>query len=127
MQVTQQYYRDKRYINIAGNDYSEEAKHIDPDKVRNVQFDLTITESQTTPAFRQQTNEFLMQLFGAGQISIEDLLENGAFPFADRLLQSIEKKKQEMAEMQQQMQSEQGINAQVQPDEQLLQQMMQQK
>ena len=92
-----------------------------------IQFDLTITESQTTPAFRQQTNEFLMQLFGAGQISIEDLLENGAFPFADRLLQSIEKKKQEMAEMQQQMQSEQGINAQVQPDEQLLQQMMQQK
>lgn len=127
MQVTQQYYRDKRYINIAGNDYSEEAKHIDPDKVRNVQFDLTITESQSTPTFRQQTNEFLMQLFGAGQISIEDLLENGAFPFADRLLQSIEKKKQEMAEMQQQMQSEQGINAQVQPDEQLLQQMMQQK
>ncbi len=100
MQVTQQFYRDKRYINIAGADYSEEAKMIDPDKVRNVQFDLTIKESASTPAFRQMANEFLLQLFGAGQISVEELLENGDFPFADRLLQSISKRKEEMQQMQ---------------------------
>lgn len=100
MQVTQQFYRDKRYINIAGADYSEEAKMIDPDKVRNVQFDLTIKESASTPAFRQLANEFLLQLFGAGQISVEELLENGDFPFADRLLQSISKRKEEMQQMQ---------------------------
>ena len=96
MQVTQQFYRDKRYLNIAGADYSQEAKLIDPDRVRNVQFDLTIKESPSTPAFRQLANDFLMQLFGAGQISVEELLENGDFPFADRLLQSIAKRKEEM-------------------------------
>ena len=100
MQVTQQYYRDKRYINIAGSDYSEESKMIEPEKVRNVQFDLTIKESSATPTYRQASNEFLLQLFGAGQITIEDLLENGDFPFADRLLQSIAKRKEEMASMQ---------------------------
>ena len=30
-----------------------------------------------------------------GQISLEMLLENGSFPFSDRLLQSINKLKQE--------------------------------
>ena len=44
-------------------------------------------------------NEFLLQLFGAGQISVEELLENGDFPFADRLLQSISKRKEEMEQM----------------------------
>lgn len=41
-----------------------------------------------------------MQLFTSGQIMIEDLLENGAFPFADRLLQSIQKRKEEMRQAQ---------------------------
>lgn len=100
MQTIQQYYREKRYINISGNDYSEEAKWFDPERVKNVHFDLTITESTSTPAYRQQMNDFLMQLFASGQIMIEDLLENGAFPFADRLLQSIQKRKEEMIQAQ---------------------------
>ena len=45
-------------------------------------------------------NDLLMQLFASGQIMIEDLLENGAFPFADRLLQSIQKRKEEMIQAQ---------------------------
>ena len=32
-----------------------------------------------------------------GRISLEMLLENGSFPFSDRLLQSLEKQKQELA------------------------------
>lgn len=100
MQVAQQFYKDKRYINIAGGNYSEEARNIDPSKVRDVKFDLTIKESITTPAYRTIANDFLMQLFTAGQISVKDLLENGDFPFADRLLQSISKREEEMAQAQ---------------------------
>ncbi|MCH5328527.1 MAG: hypothetical protein J1E02_05870 [Coprobacter sp.] len=102
MQTIQQYYHEKRYINISGSDYSEEAKWFDPERVRNVHFDLTITESTATPAYRQQMNDFLMQLFQLGQIQIEDVLENGAFPFADRLLQAIQKRKEEMQQAAQQ-------------------------
>ena len=95
MQVIQQFYSDKRYVNISGNEYSEEAKYFDPEKVRDVHFDLTITESQATPTFRQVTNDLLLELFRAGAIDVKQLLENGAFPFADRLLQSINKKEEE--------------------------------
>ena len=37
-----------------------------------------------------------MQLFSQGAISVEDLLKFGSFPFADRMLQSIEARKAEM-------------------------------
>ena len=37
-----------------------------------------------------------MELFKAGQIGIEQLLEHGDFPFADNLLQSIKTQKEQM-------------------------------
>ena len=107
MQVIQQFYSDKRYVNISGNEYSEEAKYFDPDKVKNVHFDLTITESQSTPSFRQVTNDLLLELFRAGAIDVKQLLENGAFPFSDRLLQSINKKEEEAMQQLAAMQSAQ--------------------
>lgn len=97
MHTIQQYYRDKRYINIVGSEYSEEAKHFNPESVRGVSFDLTITESQSTPTFRQMANNLLLELFRAGAIDVKMLLENGEFPFADRLLQTINKKEEEQA------------------------------
>lgn len=107
MQVIQQFYSDKRYVNISGNEYSEEAKYFDPDKVKNVHFDLTITESPSTPSFRQVTNDLLLELFRAGAIDVKQLLENGAFPFSDRLLQSINKKEEEAMQQLAAMQSAQ--------------------
>ena len=52
-------------------------------------FDLSIAETLSTPALRMASNEFLMELFRSGKISLEMLLQNGAFPFADKLLQAI--------------------------------------
>jgi hypothetical protein len=91
LKLIQQYYTDMKYINLTG-----ESKTVyDPNKVRNAEFDLTITESQSTPAYRLVVNDFLMQIFQTGQITLEELLKNGSFPFADKLLQSIESRKQE--------------------------------
>ena len=50
-------------------------------------------------------NDFLMQIFQMGQITIEQLLENGSFPFADQLLQQIQAQKEQA--MQQQAQAAQ--------------------
>ena len=63
--------------------------------VRNAEFDLSITESQSSSSFRIVMNDFLMQIFQTGQITLEELLQNGAFPFADKLLQGIEARKSE--------------------------------
>lgn len=92
----QQYYDSKRVFNIAGKSGSQ--VEYDPKKIRDVEFDLSIVESTSTPAYRQMANEFLMQIWNAGQISLEQLLEHGDFPFADDLLQSI-KSQQEQVRM----------------------------
>ena len=57
---------------------------------------MNIVPSQTTPVYRAISNEFLMQLFSQQAISLEQLLENGNFPFSDRLLQSIQAQKEQM-------------------------------
>ena len=90
----QQFYDTKRVFNIAGKSGAQ--IEYDPKKIRDVEFDLSITESTTSPVFRQLGNDFLMQLWQAQAISVEQLLEFGDFPFADELLQSIQAQREQM-------------------------------
>jgi hypothetical protein len=90
----QQFYDSKRVFNIA--ERSGAQIEYDPKKVRDVEFDLSITESTTTPAYRHLANDILMQLWQAQAISVEQLLEHGDFPFADELLQSIKSQKEQL-------------------------------
>lgn len=94
--LIQQYYKDTRYMNIAGKQYSDSAKVYYPEKVRNAEFDLSISESTSSTAYRVISNDFLMKLFERNAITVEQLLENGSFPFSDRLLQSIQSDKERM-------------------------------
>ena len=87
----QQFYDTKRVFNIAGKSGAQ--IEYDPKKIRDVEFDLSITESTSTPAYRQLANDWLMQLWQAQAINVEQLLEFGDFPFADELLQSIKSQK----------------------------------
>ena len=90
----QQFYDTKRIFNIAGKAGSQIV--YDPKKIRDVDFDLNISESTTTPAYRQIANDFLMQLWQSKAISVEQLLQYGDFPFADDLLQSIQSQKEQV-------------------------------
>lgn len=90
----QQFYDTKRVFNIAGKSGAQ--IEYDPKKIRDVEFDLSITESTSTPAYRQLANDWLMQLWQAHAISVEQLLEFGDFPFADELLQSIKSQKEQI-------------------------------
>ena len=99
MKLIQQFYTEPKYINIIGKNSTPNSMFYDPNKVRNAEFDLSITESTSSLAYRMIMNDFLMQLFGQGQITLNELLENGAFPFADKLLQAV-KSRQEQQQMQ---------------------------
>lgn len=103
----QQFYDGKRVFNIAGK--SGVQIEYDPKKIRDVEFDLSITESTATPAYRQLANDILMQLWQAQAISVEQLLEHGDFPFADDLLQSLQSQKEQI----QQGQAPQGVSPQL--------------
>lgn len=110
MQTIQQYYTDSVYLDIAGADYSEEAKWYNPEKVRNAQLDLALGEGNNTPAYQVLQNDFLMQLYQGGAINVKTMLENTSYPFAARLLESI---KRDEAEAQETMQQYPPQNAQM--------------
>ena len=90
----QQYYDSKRVFNIAGKNGAQ--IEYDPKKIRDVEFDLSIVESTATPAYRQMANEFLMEIWRNGQISLQHLLQHGDFPFADELLQSLQSQQEQL-------------------------------
>ena len=89
----QQFYDTPRVLNIVGK--SGDTLEYDPQKIRDVEFDLSIVESTSTPAYRMIANDMLMQLWQSQAITVEQLLEHGDFPFADKLLQSIKARKEE--------------------------------
>ncbi len=95
----QQFYDQKRVFNIAGKAGAQVV--YDPKRIRDVEFDLNISESTTTPAYRQIGNDFLMQLWQQQAISVEQLLQYGDFPWADDLLQSMQSQKEAVANGQQ--------------------------
>lgn len=90
----QQYYDQKRVINISGRAGAQVM--YDPMKIRDIEFDLSIVPSQATPAYRAINNDMLMQLFEKHAITLEQMLQAGSFPFADALLQSIQSQKEQM-------------------------------
>ena len=90
----QQFYDTKRVFNIAGKSGAQ--IEYDPKKIRDVEFDLSIVESTTTPAYRQMANEFLLEIWRSGQISLQHLLQHGDFPFADELLQSLQSQQESL-------------------------------
>lgn len=86
----QQYYTKERIVSIAG------ARSADPELVQDVEYDLNIVPSTATPAYRAMANDFLMQIWSAGQITLKQMLEAGNFPFADELLQSLESQQEQV-------------------------------
>lgn len=110
MSMIQQYYTDVVYLNIAGSDYSEEAKWYNPEKVRNADIDLAIGEGNNTPAYQVLQNEFLYNLFAGGAIDLATMLENTSYPFAAKLLEAVKRKEQQAQEaMEQYQQQAQGV------------------
>lgn len=87
----QQYYDGPRMVEISG-----ESIDYNPAKVRNVKVDIRITDSTSTPVFRALQNDMLMKLVEMNRITVEQMLENGSFPFADKLLQSLRVQKEQL-------------------------------
>jgi hypothetical protein len=106
----QQFYDEKRVFNIAGKSAIFE---YDPEKIRDVEFDLSIVESTATPVYRAMSNDFLMEMWRANQITLQQLLQAGDFPFADNLLQSIQSSQEQIQANQQPQGIPSDISSQV--------------
>lgn len=109
------FYDADRWRLIAGMiDGIFDLEKLNLNEVKDLEFDLLIRESNDTPVYRAIANDYLMGFFNAGAITLEELLTNGSFPFADKLLQSRQARQ---AEMQAAQDGEMGTEAQRQVEE----------
>lgn len=97
LKMIQQYYTDERYLDIAGSEYAEDSRWYSPQKVRNSEFDLTLSEGYNTPAYQMLANDFLMQLFQAQALDVKTMLENSSYPFAKKILEAIKRNEEQVA------------------------------
>ena len=108
----QQFYDDRKLVTVSGR--SSNRVVYDPETMGDVQFDLSITESTATPVYRQLANDFILEIWRAGQINLEQMLEFVDFPGSEELLQNVRtvreqmEQQQAMAQQAQQMQQLQG-------------------
>jgi hypothetical protein len=96
LQTILQFYDEKVYLGVSGHSYSEEAKYFDPEKVKDVQFMVNISSTSDTPVYRQMIDQTLMELLKLQVIDGSMFMENTALPFADKILDAMNKRKEEM-------------------------------
>lgn len=100
LKVIHQFYKEKRMLAIAGDYYAEEAKEYDPEEVRDLDFDLTVSQTIDTPTFKQVTDEFMLRLLEGQLIDLDMFLEHSNMPFAQAMLETLKQKREAMEQAQ---------------------------
>lgn len=90
----QQFYDINKVVNIVGQDSADITSTAQ--KALNVDYDLSIVESTSSPAYKERGNEWLMQLLQNGLITLEQMLDVGKFPFSEQLKQAISAQKEKL-------------------------------
>ena len=98
LKLIKQFYKEQRYLAIVGNTYSEEAKIFDPEKIKDMQFDIMISQTKDTPAYKALIEDTLKELLTSQMIDLDMYLENSSLPFADRLRESLKKRTEAQGE-----------------------------
>lgn len=98
LKVIVQFYKEKRYLAINGRSVNVDSKLYDPDVVKNIDFDLTVSQGTDTPVYRQLIDDTLMKLLEGQMIDLEMFLEQTSLPFADKLLAAVKQRKEQMAQ-----------------------------
>lgn len=96
LKTIQQYYDKPVMIAISGKSYTETAQLYDPEKIKDIEFDLTLGQTNDSPVYRSIMDDQLFQLLTAGLINLEMFLENVSTPYSDKLLESVRNAKRQV-------------------------------
>lgn len=106
--MIKQFYRHNRLV--VSRDFTKFYEY-DNMSARDVDFEITIKESAATATFRSYVNDTAMQLLQMGGINVKQYLEVVNLPYADELLQIIQRDEAQQMELQQQLAAD-GVNQQ---------------
>lgn len=103
MMLQLQYYDKRRFIEIAGSEYTHEIEYIinTPARQRQTLFDLQLIKSPQAGFAKIQREQMLQSLYEAGAIPAQIWLKNTTLNGADKILEDVEQYQQEQAEAQQ--------------------------
>jgi hypothetical protein len=112
MKTIHQYYTEPRNISVTrSGGYAELAEYI-PKEVMDIPFDIAVKETAESPVNRMMINEVVKEMWAAGVLSAEQMLEHSYYPGTEELLQTLRASREgaEQAQMAQ-MPNVQGANA----------------
>lgn len=117
VKIAPQCYDEEFYINLAGRDYSDEAKQWNPSVAASADVYINLEESQNTSTYRMMANQILIKAMEMRLVDFETVLESGGVPNGDKILHVIERRKQaaqeEMARQQAMMMQGQALGTQM--------------
>ena len=102
MKVIHQYYTEPRNISVARSGGYAELAEYDPKAVEDIQFFIAVKETAESPVNRMMINDVVKEIWAAGQLSAEQMLEHSYYPGSEELLQAL-RANRENAEQQAQM------------------------
>lgn len=94
LKVLMQFYKQERYVAIAGVTFGKTANIYIPKMISEiVDFNLVVSQSTATPLYRQINDDLLKSMLDGGHIDLEMFLSNSSLPFADSLLSQLSARK----------------------------------
>lgn len=114
LKVLLQFYETGRYIDVNGQSLSEEAKVFNKEMVKNIDFDIKISNTPDTPAYRMLVEERLHDLFINQIIDPDMYLENSSMPYSDKIRQQLKLRNEQANNGQQPQQIDPMLLQQVQ-------------
>lgn len=108
LKTIQQYYNEPRNISTSRSSGYVDYMMYEPKEVRDIDFMISIKEGADTPVSRMLLNDLAMQMWQAGQISAEQMLQSSYYPGKEELLQAVKSANEERENMAQQMPQQQN-------------------
>lgn len=99
LDVMVQFTNEKLYLAISGNNYAEESKVFDPDRLPDdMDTEITMGMGADSQVYRAIMDDRLHEYVMKGLIPLKLSLKNSSLPFADQLLNDLEQMEQGMAQ-----------------------------
>ena len=98
IKLIKQFWTERQYVNVAGIEASDFARNYDPEAIREFEFTSVIAQGENTAVMRDIVTKELMGLLANGLVSFEMFLEHGNSPYAEKMLQTIKRYREELAE-----------------------------
>lgn len=98
MKTIHQYYQSPRDISLKNSSGYAQYSEYDPKEVQDIDFSVAIKESVESPVSRMMMNDLLKELWSAGAINAEQMLQHSYYPGSDDILQELRSQREAVSQ-----------------------------